>query len=161
MRVISTIVVGFYMCTAIGAQDKPSWVSDLEVVLAKQQPEWTISDNDVNGVPGYFTQVLKLRSKGLRVEINIAVSKSPNEAKEEFEGQKIAFTNILQTTAIKSTLDGLGDENFMFTDRGKVKTANVFLLQGNVVVKVFAPSAEIAKRFTKYVVDLIPHRTSA
>jgi hypothetical protein len=148
-------------CTAKAAQESASWVSRVELTIAKQEPQWTIADKQVQDIRGYFHEVLKLKSRGLHVEINIGILPSAKEAKEEFDGQKIAFTNILEKDAVKSRLDGLGDDNFMFSGRGKLKSGNVFLLQDNVVVQVFSNSAEMARRFVKYVVDLIPHRTSA
>jgi len=156
MRLISVVIVVIYMCVLAVGQDRPAWVSNLDAVIAKQEPSWIVSEKKVNDAPGYFNELLKLKSGSLGLQIHIEISTS-KEAKEAFDAQKRAFTDILQMTGTRSTLDGVGDENFMFTEKDKLKGASVFLLQGNVVVKVFASSADIARRFTKYVVDLIPH----
>jgi len=157
MRLISVGIVVIYMCVLAVGQDRPAWVSNLDAVIAKQEPSWSVSEKKVNDVSGYFTELLKFKSGSLGIEIHIENFSSAKEAKEAFDGQKIAFTDILQLDATKSTLEGLGDENYMFTEKGKLRKASLFLLQNNVVVKVFASSADIAMRFTKYVVDLIPH----
>ena len=149
----AVLVVGLFIFTA--GQDKPLWVSQLEVLIQKEESEWTISDKDVQGTKGHFHEVIILKSGGLRADIIIDILESATRAKEQFDGEKIAFTNILEKDAVKSALEGLGDENFMFTGKGKRKAGSVFLVQDNIVLKVFAPSAETAKRFTKYVVDLM------
>jgi hypothetical protein len=136
-------------------------VSQLEVLFQKQEPKWTLTNNEVRSGRGYFHVVIKLKSGGLRAEVSIQILESAEQAREQFDGEKIAFTNILEKNAVKSTLEGLGDENFMFTGKGKRKPGNVFLIQDNIVVTVFAPSAETAKKFTKYIVDLMPPSNKA
>jgi len=137
-------------------QDRPSWVSQLEVRLHKEESKWTIAEKNVQSAKGHFHEAIILKSGNLRADVIIEISESATRAKEQFDGEKIAFTNILEKDAVKSTLEGLGDENVMFTAKGKRNAGNVFLIQDNILVKVFAPSAETAKRFTKHVVDLMP-----
>ena len=156
MMTLFAVILAICIGTAVAVQDRPLWVSQLDVLFQKQQPEWTIADKGVQNINGYFHEVIKLKSGRRRVEVSIDILESPEQAKEQFEGEKIAFTNILEKDAVKSSLDGLGDENFVFTGKRERKHSNVFLIQGNVVLKVFAPSAETAKRLTRYVVALIP-----
>jgi hypothetical protein len=150
------MIVVICICPGTAGQDRPAWVSQLEVLLQKQESKWTLIDKDVRSGRGYFHEVIKLKLGSLRAEVSIEILESAEQAREQFEGEEIAFTNILEKHAVKSRLDGLGDENFLFTGRGKRKNGNIFLIQSNVVVKVFAPSAETAKRFTRYVVNLMP-----
>lgn len=140
----------------ISGQENPSWVTQVERVLEEKEPRWRIAEKDVRNVRGYFHEAIILKSGAFRADVTITILESPERAAEQFEGERIAFTNILEKDAAKSTLEGLGDENFMFTGKGRRKYGNIFFKQGSVIVHVFAPAVETAKRFAKYVVDLMP-----
>ena len=153
-RVMLTVLMLVAGCLPILGQEKPSWITRVENVLREKERAWRISEKDTRGAGRYFHETIILKAGALRADISIDVLDSTGLAKEQFAGEEIAFTNILEKDAIKSKLEGLGDENFMFTGkRGPRKHGNIFFRQGNVLVKVFAPSSEVARRFAKYVVD--------
>jgi hypothetical protein len=155
-RITFSAILIFGVFIGVAGQDRPSWVSQLEVLLRKEESKWTITGTDVQSAKGHFHEAIILKSGSLRADVIIDIWDSAMRAKEQFDGEKIAFTNILEKYAVKSTLEGLGDENFMFTAKGKRNAGNVFLIQDNILLKVFGPSAETAKTFTKHVVDLMP-----
>lgn len=153
LLLLSLAVISVLPAHASG-QEKPSWITQVEIVLQEKERAWKISEKDTRGAGRYFHETIILRAGALRADISIDVLDSAELAREQFAGEEIAFTNILGKAAIKSKLEGLGDENFMFTGKkGPRKHGNIFFRQGNVLVKVFAPSSEIAKRFAKYVVN--------
>lgn len=149
------LVISGFLVTVTG-QEKPLWVTEVEHVLQEKESKWKISEKDVQNVSGYFHESIILKLGIYRADVIITILESPERATEQFEGEKIAFTNILKKGAVKSTLVGVGDENFMFTSKGRRKYGNIFLKQGNVIIHVFAPSVGTAKRFAKYVMDLMP-----
>lgn len=159
LLLLSLAVTGVFPAHVIG-QEIPSWVTQVECRLREEEPKWRIAEKDVRNVKGYFHEAIILKSGALRADLTITILESPERATEQFEGERIAFTNILEKDAAKSTLEGVGDENFMFTRKGRRKYGNIFIKQGNVIVHVFAPSAETAQRFARYVVDLMPPSNS-
>ena len=153
LLLLSLAVMGGCPVLATG-QENPSWVTQVERVLQEKEPRWRIAEREVRSVEGYFHEAIILKSGGVRADVIITILESPERAAEQFDGERIAFTNILKKDAAQSTLEGLGDENFMFTGKGRRKYGNIFFKQGNVIVHVFAPAVETAKRFAKYVVEL-------
>jgi len=149
----------FLTLTILGsgtAQEVLAWVANLEVLLSKQEHRWKIAEKDFQGLPpGYFHGVIKLTAGANRAEISIAIHRTPEQAKEQFEGEKIAFTNILKTHAAESYIEALGDDNYMFTGNRK-GNVNLFIIQGNILIKVFAPSISTAKRLVSYIVESMP-----
>jgi hypothetical protein len=111
---------------------------------------WKIAERDIWGAGGPFHETIILKSGGLRADIIIDILDSPELAKEQFDGEEIAFTNILRSGSVKSRHEGLGDDNYVFTGRrGPRRHRNIFFRWGKVLVKVFAPSVGAADRFAK------------
>ena len=153
-KVLFTVLMLVTSCLPIHGQEKPSWITRVENVLREKGRAWRISEKDIRGAGRYFHETIILKAGALRADISIDVLDSHELAKEQSAGEEIAFTNILEKDAFKSKLDGLGDENFMFTGKkGPRKHGNIFFRRGAVLVKVFAPSGEVARRFARYVVD--------
>ncbi len=142
---------------SVTGQEKPSWVAQVEATLRAEERAWKIAERDIWGAGGSFHETIILKSGGLRADIIIDILDSPELAKEQFDGEEIAFTNILGSGSVKSRQEGLGDDNYVFTGRrGPRRHRNIFFRRGKVLVKVFAPSAEAADRFAKYVIEQLP-----
>jgi len=59
---------------------------------------------------------------------------------------------------VKTTLAGLGDENYMWTNRSNDSWPTIYFRKGSVVVMVFAPSVAVAKRFAQYALEQIDNQ---
>ena len=136
------------------AQEKPTWLREVELVLQKE-PRWKIKETNFLPInmPTVFNEAIVLKSGPLRADITISASPSEEWAKDGFEQERIAFSSILEKHARAPRVPGLGDDNYMFVGR---KRSSLFFRQGRVLVKVFAPSVETAKRFARHVADKIP-----
>lgn len=160
-KAVFTTLMLVITCSPVLGQEKPAWITQVENVLREKERTWKIAEKDTRGAGRYFHETIILKAGSLRADIVIEVQDSLELAKELFAGEEIAFTNILEKGSVKSRLEGLGDENYMFTGKkGPRRSGNIFFRQGNVMVNVFAPAAETAKRFAKYVVDLMPPSNS-
>jgi|GEM_PF-3380210 len=136
------------------AQDKPAWLREVELVLQKE-PRWKIKEIKFVPIvmPTVFNEAIVLNSGPLRTDISISATPSEEWARDGFEQERIAYSDILGKTARAARVPGLGADNYMLV--GKKRTS-LFFRQGNVMVKIFAPSVETAKRFARYVADRIP-----
>jgi hypothetical protein len=152
----SLIFFMFYFPITVLAQDKPSWVSEVETVLEKKEPKWKVADRRMQGGPQEFIGSITLKSGALRADITIHIRGSAQYAKEQFDEEKIAFTQVTGDWATQVKLPALGDDNYMLVGKRKKRWSNIFFRQGNVLVKVFAPDAVTAKRFAQYVAERIP-----
>ncbi len=148
------ILASSSLLPSASAQDKPAWLREVEIVLQKEA-RWKIKE--INFVPinmpTVFNEAIVLKSGPVRADISINAVPSEEWAKDGFEQERIAFSDILGKHARAERVPGLGDDNYMFV--GKKRT-NIFFRQGKMMVKVFAPSAETARRFARYVADRIP-----
>ena len=114
-KVVFTLLMLVINCAQILGQEKPSWITRVENVLREKERTWKIAEKDTRGAGRYFHETIILKAGSLRADIVIEVLDSPELAKEQFAGEEIAFTNILEKGSVKSKLEGLGDENYMFT----------------------------------------------
>jgi hypothetical protein len=148
------ILASSNLLPAASAQDKPAWLREVELVLQKE-PRWKMKEVKFVPInmPIVFNEVIVLNSGPLRTAISINATPSEEWVKDGFEQERIAFSDILGKTTRAARVEGLGDDNYMFV--GKKRTS-LFFRQGKVMVKVFAPSVETAKRFARYVADSIP-----
>ncbi|HEV2915300.1 MAG TPA: hypothetical protein VGX92_18620 [Pyrinomonadaceae bacterium] len=141
------------------AQDKPSWLREVELLLRKE-PRWRVQEVQALGVPELFNETIILKSGPLRADVSIGIRRSAEWAKDEFEQGRIAFTDISRKTSRQSRLPDLGDDNYMLVGKKK-RNGSIFFRKDNVLVTVFAPSVETAKRFARYVADRIPPLTGS
>jgi len=155
MKIFLGVVLTLSLFGSTTAQEKPAWVDNLEALILKHERKWKIADKHVASVPTFFHEVIKLTSGANRTEIRIDIHRSAEQAKEQFDGEKIAFTNILSKEAARSSIEGLGDDNYMFIGKRK-RNVSLFFIQGTVVVNVSAPSIAITKRFVRYITDSVP-----
>ena len=157
MKFLTLLLLIVGLSANAAGQEKPSWIARLETLLREKERAWKIAEKDARGAGKYYHETIILKSGALRADISIDVLDSEEMAKEQFDGEEIAFTNILGKGSVKSELENLGDENFMFTGRrGPRRRGNIFLRRGNVLVKVFAPSAKTAERLARHVVGQMP-----
>jgi hypothetical protein len=156
VKILLALFLSLTVFRSIKAQETPEWVTNLQAVLSKQEHQWKITAKDFLSLPpGYFHGVIKLTAGANRSEISIDIHRTPEQAQEQFDGEKIAFTNILKKGSAKSSIEGLGDDNYMFIGN-RNGYVNLFLIQGNVLIKLFAPSIATTKRLVRYIAACIP-----
>jgi len=156
-RIISTFVFILLFAATGFSQDKLTWITELEKVIAQKEPAWKIERKnlqDANG--GSYNYSLTLISGANRSSIQISrLYKVPNAA-ETFAGQVLIFDNISGKRNFKSKLKNYGDEGFMWTTTRKGSWTNIHFRKSDIFVRVFAPAPNTAKRFADYVLRLLP-----
>jgi len=148
---IATLLLGNYSAFVI-AQDGLSLMEKLERVTKEREPQWTLDRK----LPVEKLFVLRWSSNEGKVFMSITVAHSPDEAKEIYESSVARLNEQLGTKGTKSTLPNLGAENQVWTGYYNDGTAALEFWQGKVHVILFAPSEDVAKRFARYVSDLVP-----
>lgn len=152
---IAALLLGNYS-TLIVAQDGLSLMQKLERVTKEREPQWNLDRK----LPGEKLVVLRWSSNEGQVFMSITVTDSPDRAKEIYERSLARLNEQLGAGATKSTLPNLGAENQLWTGYNNDGSAAMQFRQGKVHVLLFAPSEDVAKRFSRYVNDLIPSSRS-
>ena len=150
--VISVTV--FLLCSysLLIAQDGLSLMEKLERVTKENEPQWNLDRK----LPVGKLVVLRWSSGEARVFMSITVTESPDRAKEIYESSVIRLNEQLGAKGTKSTVPSLGAENQLWTGYNVDGSAAMQFRQGKVHVLLFAPSEDVAKRFARYVADLLP-----
>jgi hypothetical protein len=138
--------------SSLYAQDGLSLMEKLERVTKEKEPQWNLDRK----LPGEKLVVLRWSSNEARVFMSITVTDSPGKAREIYESSVGRLNEQLGTKGTKSTVPNLGEENQMWTGYNNDGSAAMQFRQGKVHVLLFAPSEDVAKRFARYVADLIP-----
>ena len=133
------------------AQQKPELLSKVEAAFKQHEPAWKIENINVQAA-GHWS--FTFRNGNRQAAVDLMIWNSPQQAHEIFDGQLIAFENQ-RGHAVKRTVANLGDENYMWTNRGSEAWPTIMFRKGSVFVDVFAPSVPIARRFAQHVIEQI------
>ncbi|HJU54464.1 MAG TPA: hypothetical protein VJ715_07835 [Pyrinomonadaceae bacterium] len=146
------------LCCAVNvlAQDKPSWVVEVEDVFKKKEPKWKIERIIVNGGVPIFSESITFKSGGYRANVHLTIWDSLKNAQDVLEAEIIAYESTRKSRVTKTRLENLGDENYMWPNLNRDGWTMIKFRKGTVIVRVFAPSVAMAKRFAQYVVERIP-----
>jgi hypothetical protein len=126
--------------------------SKVESAFKQREPAWKIEDI-LNQTPQH--ESITFRQGKRQAAIELDSWNTPQDAHGVFGGVVIAFDNTRGKHAVKTTLPKLGDENYMWTNRGSDAWPTIYLRKDRVVVTVFAPSVPIARRFAQHVLEQI------
>jgi hypothetical protein len=135
------------------AQDKPQLVTRVEQVFREKEPTWKIEDIYVSDTLDPFAQRFALRSGKNLMLVEISIWKREKDAQDVFAAESIAFDNIRGKGIVKSRLADLGDENYIWANRGSPALPWIIFRKGKIEVAVYAPSVTVAKRFARHVLE--------
>ena len=155
-RVLSICVLTLCCALNVLAQDKPSWVLQVEDVFKKKEPRWKIERIIVNGGVPFFDESITFKSGGYRANIQLTIWDSLKNAQDVFEAETIAYDSTMGRRVTKTRLENFGDENYIWPNLNRDGWTMIKLRKGTVLVRVYAPSVAMAKRFARYVVERIP-----
>ncbi len=137
-------------------QDKPAFIAEIEQVFQEKAPGWKVESKiDQNG-SAFFKQETVYKSGKAQAVVSITVWQREKDASDVFEASAIAFDNIAGVHKVKKSLPDLGDENYIWVNRGNNAWPTIHFRKGSVYVTLFAPSIAVAKRFARYVAERIP-----
>ena len=134
------------------AQQKLELFSKVEAAFKQHEPSWKI-EKIIAQTPGHKS--FAFRNGKRQAAVDLVIWNSPQQAHQIFDGQVIAFDNQRGKHGEKATVANLGDENFMWTNRGSKAWPTIMFRKGSVFVSVFAPSVTIARRFAQHVIEQI------
>ncbi len=137
--------------TLLIAQDSLSLMEKLERVTKEKESQWKLDRK----LPSEKLIVLRWSSGEARVFMSIAMTDSPGKAKEIYESSVARLNEQLGNKGTKSKVPNLGAENQLWTGYNNDGSAAMQFRQGKVHVLLFAPSEDVAKRFARYVADLL------
>lgn len=117
--------------------------------IEKKEPEWELSRKAImsNQV------IIRWVSKKGRVHVAVAMLAPEVDAKEALKSRVDVLQNIPESKVSKNELKNFGDEGYILRTEG-VSGITVIFRKGSYMVQVFAPSEEIAKRFSQHICDL-------
>ena len=140
---------------AVFAQQKLELFSKVEAAFKQREPAWKVEK--INQQLPYHESIT-FRNGNRQASVDLAKWDSPPHAHETFGGLVIAFENTRGKHVVKTTLAGLGDENYMWTNRSNDSWPTIYFRKGSVVVMVFAPSVAVAKRFAQHALEQIDNQ---
>ena len=135
------------------AQDKPRLFSNVEGILQTRDRTWRIERVLTGQTADPLSESIKLREGRREALIEISIWRRLQDAREVFAGQVIAFDNVPGKRAVKRSLRGVGDENYMWTNPRSDAWPTIYFRKGNVFVSVFAPSVPVATKFAEQVLE--------
>lgn len=146
------------LCCALNvcAYDKPSWVVQTEDAFKKKEPKWKIENIIVNESSTFFDESITFKSGGYRANVQLTVWDSVKNAQDVFEAETIAYDSTRRSKVTKTRLENFGDENYMWPNLNRDGWTMIHVRKGAVLVRVFAPSVAMAKRFAQHVIERIP-----
>lgn len=138
--------------TVVVAQDGLSLFTRIESVTQRKEPKWNLEKKTI-----YDTLLsIQWSSDEGRVLVTLAITQSDEGSKAEYKKNVSEFEEGMDAKVSRTEWKALGDEGYLwigYNDRGM---SSVFFRKDRVVVHVFAPSSEVAKRFAQHVADQIP-----
>lgn len=139
------------------AQDGLSLVEKLERVTKEKEPQWELDRK----LPSEKILVLRWSSGEARVFMSITMTDSARKAEEIYESSVARLNEQLGAKATKIRVPNLGVENQLWTGYNNDGSAAMQFHQGKFHVLLFAPSEDVAKRFARHVVELLPQSKTA
>ena len=142
-----------------GAQRKPAAAepaklfANIEQVFCEKEPGWKIESLRVDPESDTQKQSIVLRSDEGQAAVEVWVWKKEQDARDVFAAHAKAFDNTRGGRMVKDKLQGLGDENYICTNRGSEAWPTIQFRQGRANVTVFAPSVTVANRFARRVLE--------
>src|SRR5690349_18392766 len=151
LRIFAILLLIICSSAALLAQEKPELFSKIERVFQEREPAWKVERSYPGNTSDPRTQSIVFRSGKYQALIDVIIWKKEKDARDVFTAESIAFDNTAGKRMVKGKLPDLGDENHIWTNRGSTGWPTIKFRQGNIDVRVFAPSIAIAKRFAQHI----------
>lgn len=149
--VFSLLIICF--SNGLHAQEKPEPFSRIERVFREKEPSWKVERASLSTTSDPMRQSIVFRSGEEQASVDITVWRREQDAASSFTGQSLAFDNTAGKRMVKSKLPKVGDENYIWTNRGSAAWPTLIFRKGNINVTVFGPSLAVVKRFARHVIE--------
>jgi hypothetical protein len=151
-RILGGLFIFFLpFSTGTIAQEKPELFSRIERVFHEKESAWKVERIYPANTSDPIKQSIVLRSRKGQASVDISIWRRAQDAQDVFGGQSVAFDNTAGKKKVKRILSLVGDENYIWTNRGSSAWPMMMFRKGNIVVSIFAPTVAIAKQFAQYV----------
>ena len=151
LRVIIFFLLIICFSNSLHAQEKPELFSKIERVFQEKEPSWKVERTHPNTTSDPIRQSLVFRSGKTQASVDVTIWKREKDARDVFTAESLAFDNTAGKRMVKGKLPKLGDENYIWTNRGSVAWPMLKFRKGNINVTIFAPSVAVARRFARHV----------
>ena len=145
------------LCVNAGGQatDTAELFGRVERAFREKEPKWKIESASVSREPNIPTQSIVFRSGRTQASVQLVVWHKAEVARDAFAGVAIATSNIRGKGGVRRRLPNLGDEAYVWTNRGSGAWPLLKFRRGGVLVTVFAPTTATAGRFARHVAEQI------
>ena len=141
--------------TTTATQHTDKLFSRVDQVFEQEEPAWQVERVYPSSTSDPVSHNVVYRSKMGQAAIDIRVWKREQDARDVFGGEVIAFDNTAGKRMLKRSLPNVGDENYMWTNPPSTTWPTIMVRKGGALVRVFAPTVPIAKRFVEHVLKQI------
>ena len=142
----------FYSSAALVGQNASSIIEKLEKITTEKEPDWKLDRK----LPSDQIIVLRWSSGEDRIFLSIFLTDSSERAKEAYADSIRRMNGESGADTTRSSVPDLGEENQLWGGNNPGRSARLVFRQGKVQVLLFAPTAEVAKRFGRYVLEVLP-----
>jgi len=148
----STIVVAQDTLSMFTENDMLSLVTKIEIITQNKMPKWKLEEKTV------YATLLSIRwsSDEGHVLVSLEIAQTVDVSKAEYKRIATEFGKGMDAKVSRTELTDLGDEGYLWSGYNDSGMSRVLFRKGEAVIRVFAPSPEVTKRFAQYVADRIP-----
>ncbi len=164
-RALALLLLILCLPVSGGAQGKPELFSKVDRVLREKEPAWKVEEFIPGDTSDPVWQRVIYGSRGVRSSVDIEIWRREKDARDVFTAESFAIDNDafvsealgrkIDDKPSKSSLPGLGDENYMWAYKGYPRRVIIQFRKGNVIVRIDSHSEVVAKRFARRVFEQI------
>ena len=160
MKLKAIIFILLIICgsNSLAAQEGSELFSKIERVFRVKEPAWKVERVYPATASDPIRRSIVFRSGKSQASVDVSVWSREKDARDVFTAESLAFDNASGKRMVKGKLPALGDENFIWTNRGSAAWPTIRFRKGNINVMVFAPSVAVAKRFARHVFEQMAGR---
>ena len=146
-------LLALLICTSVTlvGQDPSSIIKDLEKLTGEKEPTWKLDRK----LPADQIVVLRWSSGEERIFLSIFLTGSSEDAKRAYAGSVRKMSDEAPSDVTRSSVPDLGDENELWSATNAGRSARLLFRKGKTHVLLFAPTDDVAKRFGRYVADVL------
>ena len=144
-----------YLPAQRSPEQSPDLFTRVERAFSEQEPDWKLEESRASETTDPTGRDILLRSGETQAAVSVKVWRREQDSREVFAAESLAFDNTRGKRMVKGSVQGLGDENHLWTNAGTDAWPMLTFRKGRVNVLVFAPSTDVAKRFARRVLEQI------
>ena len=155
MKVLALLLLALSFQHPVMSQNNNSaLLARIELSIAKKEPKWKLAHKGATKKGDYVSFAWKARESN--VSVFIAFYGTTDKAANGLKNLPGLFEDTgLKMTILPASIPNLGDENYTWEDFYDRRFKGVAFRKDKVVVKVNAPSIEIAQRFASHIAEVI------